>query len=179
MKITTKEMTLSAIFAAVIAVFSVITIPIGVVPVTLGVFGVLFVSVVLGGKASIVSVLVFILVGAVGLPVFSGLKGGAGVILGPTGGYITSYIFMALITGAVSQKLGKRCDALSFALRFAACIVSLLVCYLLGTLQFMLITSKSFNEALSLCVYPFVIFDIIKCTLAVLLGEQLRKRITF
>ena len=82
----TKTIAVCAIFAAIMCVFSVITVPIGPVPVTLGFFGVMITSVILGARRGAVSVAVFILMGAVGLPVFSGFKGGFEVLLGPTGG---------------------------------------------------------------------------------------------
>ena len=175
MKISTKDMVLCAVFAAVLCVFSIITVPVGEIPITLGVFGVLFTAVVLGAKKSFMSVLVFILIGAAGMPVFSGMKGGAGVILGPTGGYITSYIFMALIAGAAASKTKE--NPAGMLIRFAACIISVLVCYLLGTMQFVLVSGNTFLQALAICVYPFVAFDLLKSAAAVFLGGQVRKRL--
>lgn len=177
MNFSTRDIVLCAVFAAVLSVFSVITIPTGIIPVTLGLFGVWLTAIALGGKKGVVSVLVFILIGVVGMPVFSGMKGGAGVIIGPTGGYLTSYIFMALITGAVSSKIGGRYDIVSFFVRFAAGLVSLFVCYFFGTVQFVFISGQTIKESLAMCVYPFVIFDLVKCAAAVLIGEQVRKRL--
>lgn len=177
MKLSTRDMILAAIFAAVTAIFSVITIPIGPIPVTLGVFGVLLSAVVLGGGRSVLAVFVFILVGLAGLPVFSGFRGGAGVILGPTGGYLSSYFLMALITSSVSSALKDRYDFIGFSARLGACLLSVAVCYALGTIQFIFITKKTLTEALALCVYPFVALDILKCVGAVALGQQVKKRI--
>ena len=84
----TKTIVICAIFAALMCVFSVITVPTGIIPVTLGTLGIMLTAVILGSKKGAVSVAVFILLGIVGLPVFSGFKGGIQVIFGPTGGYI-------------------------------------------------------------------------------------------
>ena len=94
---TTKEMVLIAMFAAIMAVCSWITIPIGEIGITLQTFAVFCALGILGGRNGFFSVIVFILLGAIGLPVFSGFKGGIGALTGPTGGYILGFIFMALI----------------------------------------------------------------------------------
>lgn len=166
---STKEIAKAALLTAIIAVFSVITFKIGTVPITLSVFAVLFAAVAAGAKTGTAAVAVYILLGAVGLPVFSSFQGGISVLVGPTGGYIISYIFMALIVGIVSGKSKK------FAARFAACLVSLIVCYALGTLQFCIVMKQSVSYALAACVYPFVIFDIIKCAAAVFLGGKVKE----
>jgi len=174
MKLKTKDITTSAIFAAIISFFSIITLPIGVVPVTLGIFGVLLSAVTLKHRGSVFAVLVFILMGAFGIPVFSGFQGGIQVLTGPTGGYITSYIFMAFITGKICEKVGTYSKK-SFLIKLFACFFSLFVCYLFGTLQFVFVTKTSISQAIFLCVVPFIAFDIVKCVLAAILGETLRK----
>lgn len=172
----TKDLILCALFAAVMSIFSVIAVPIGVISITLGVFGILLTAVVLGAKRGVISTLIFILLGAVGLPVFSGFKGGIGVLTGPSGGYILSYIPMALIVGAVSAHLDI--SKKSFVLRLLSCFAAVILCYLIGTLQYIFVMKgTSFTAALAVCVYPFIPFDIIKCILAVLLGERIKKRI--
>lgn len=166
---STKELAKSALFAAIISVFSVITIKIGVVPITLSVFAVLLTAVVAGAKVGTAATLVYILIGAVGLPVFSGFRGGISVLAGPTGGYIISYIFMAIIVGAVSNKTNN------IIIRLAACVVSVALCYALGTVQYMIIAQKGLAESLIACVYPFIAVDLVKCAAAVLLGGRLKK----
>ena len=110
--------------------------------------------------------------GAVGLPVFSGFRGGVSVLIGPTGGYVFSYILMALITGYVSEKSDK------IIIRLAACIVSLIVCYIIGTAQYMFVMKQGIAAALAACVYPFVLFDLVKCAAAVLIGGRVKKLIS-
>ncbi len=165
----TKTIAVCAIFAAIMCVFSVITVPIGPVPVTLGFFGVMITSVILGARRGAVSVAVFILMGAVGLPVFSGFKGGFEVLLGPTGGYIWSYVPMAVLIGLVTAKdpTDKRLAVLK---AFLACIGAALLGYAVGTLQFVLVQETTFTQALTVCVVPFIPFDIAKAAAAAYLG---------
>ncbi len=171
----TKSMILCAVFAAILCVFSVITIPIGPVPITLGTFGVMITAVILGPKKGFVSVLVFILLGAVGLPVFSGFKGGFQVLAGVTGGYLWSYIFMALIIGAISAKLPQN-NLLGAVKIFLSCVLGIIVCYTLGTVQFMLIKKGgSLYSALAVCVIPFIPFDLAKALIASYAGMTVRK----
>ena len=169
----TKTLTLCAIFAAILCVCSVVTIPIGPVPITLGLFGIMLTAVILGAKKGAISVLVFILLGAVGLPVFSGFKGGVGVLLGPTGGYIWSYIIVALFIGRFAA---KEYDNKWFAILriFVVCLIGIVICYALGTVQFMIVRKMDFVKSLSLCVIPFIPFDICKAAVSAYVGYTVR-----
>ena len=169
----TKEMVLCAVFAAILCIFSCIAIPIGAVPITLGVLGVSFCAVVLG-RQGVLSVIIFILLGAMGLPVFSGLSGGVHILLGPTGGYIWGYIPMCLFIGTRSEKNHSPHSALRL---FGVCLLGLLICYLFGTVQFVFLTKKVLGQALLLCVFPFIGFDLCKCAFATLLGIKIRNRL--
>lgn len=157
----TKDMIVCAIFAAILCVFSSMTIPIGAVPISMGVFGVVLTSCILDKKRSVIAVAVYILLGAAGMPVFSGFKGGLGVIAGPTGGYITSYILMALFIGYFTERLPSN-KAASVAKMAAVSFGGIVICYFFGTLQFMFVAHKSFAQSLAICVYPFIPFDIVK-----------------
>ncbi len=168
-----KTIAVCAVFAAIMCVFSVITVPIGPVPVTLGFLGVMVTAVILGAKRGALSVAVFILLGAVGLPVFSGFKGGFQVLLGPTGGYIWSYVPMALLIGFASAKNPKN-KWLAMLKIFLVCIGAALLGYAVGTLQFMLVQKTSFAQALMICVVPFIPFDIAKAAAAVYLGYTVK-----
>lgn len=167
----TKDLTLTAIFSAIICILSVITIPIGTVPVSLSLFAVMLSAISLGAKKGVMSVIIYILIGAFGIPVFSGFKGGFHILFGPTGGFILSYIFVALIMSFVSQKTNKKLTLFIFSLS------SLAVCYLLGSFQYALISKVSFYNSLSVCVYPFVVFDILKAILAINTGVKLKRLI--
>lgn len=167
-------MLICAIFSAILCVFSIITIPIGPVPITLATFGIMLCAVILGPKKGAVSVLVYILLGAVGLPVYSGFKGGFQVLFGLTGGYLWSYVFTALIIGIMTKHLPEK-KLSSIAKIFAACVVGMTVCYTLGTAQFMLVQKSSdLMAALAVCVIPFIVFDLIKAAAASYIGFTVR-----
>ena len=100
-------MLLGALFSAFICIFSVITIPVGTIPFTLSTFAVMLCALVLGQKMSMLSVLIYIFAGAIGIPVFSGFRAGIGVLIGPTGGYIWSYMLMSLVIGFFTKKKGS------------------------------------------------------------------------
>lgn len=165
-----KEMVFTAMFAALIAVCSIISIPVGEVPVTLQTFAVCLSGAMLGWKRGTLSVLIYILLGAVGLPVFAGMKGGVGVLAGPTGGYIIGFLLTALIIGLVSDKSGGRLLPLT-----AAMAAGVLACYAVGTVWFIAVTKMSVGASLMLCVVPFLIPDGVKIAAAVLLSNRLMK----
>lgn len=167
----TREMILCAVFAAVLCVFSITAVPVGTIPVTLGVLGVLLCAVILGRKRSLIATAIFILLGAAGLPVFSGMQGGVQVLLGPTGGYIWAYPVMCLLVGTAAQRQKHR------FIICLVCVISVCICYFFGTAQFVLLTQKTWQQALVLCVYPFILPDMVKCVLAAWLGTQLRRRL--
>lgn len=165
-------MTHIALFAILIGICSWITIP-GAVPFTLQTFGVFLAVSVLGGKRGTAAVLLYIFIGLIGIPVFSGFRGGIGVLLGNTGGYILGFIFSALLMW-LFEIIWKR------RFLFLSMILSLLVCYTFGTLWFLLIYTGDngvigITTILSWCVLPFIIPDFLKIFLAFLLGKQLRK----
>ena len=164
------DMVFTAVFAALIAVCSILSIPVGEVPVTLQTFGVCLAAAMLGWKRGTLSVLVYVLLGAVGLPVFSGMSGGAGVLAGPTGGYIIGFIPAALIIGFAADRWQRR--ALPLA---AAMVLGVLVCYALGTVWFMLLTHRGAVESLALCTVPFLIPDAVKIAAAAVLSNRLSK----
>lgn len=170
----TKNMVSCAVFAAVLCVLAVITIPIGPVPITLGFLGVMLIGLVLGPKKGAIAVAVYLLIGAVGLPVFSGFKGGFQVLIGPTGGYAWSYILMAVIIGAITHKLPEN-KWLAGLKIFFACVIAIIVGYTAGTIQFMAVQQTDVKNALALCVIPFIPFDIAKAIVTATLGLAIRK----
>lgn len=170
----TKTIVLCAIFAAILCIFSVMTIPIGIVPISMGIFGVMLTSIILGAKKGTISVIVYILLGAVGLPVFSGFKGGFQVLLGPTGGYVWSYILVALLIGLLTSKLPQN-KWLAMLKTFIVCLIGIFLCYAAGTAQFMLVQKTDLIKSLTACVFPFIPFDIIKALIATYLGCTISK----
>ena len=172
-KFNTKDIVFIGVSAAIIAVCAFVTIPVGAIPVTLRIC---LVAGLFGAKRGTVSVLVYILIGAIGVPVFSGFKGGIGVLAGATGGYIIGFIFTALIVGITSDKTKK----------LWALLISMLggiaVCYAIGTAWFMLVYSAeakqmALSKTLALCVTPFIVPDLIKIAVAALLVNRLRDKI--
>lgn len=152
----TKDIVKTALCTAVLVISSWICIPTAV-PFTLQTMGVFLALSVLGGKKGTVSILIYILCGIIGLPVFSGFRGGLSVISGPTGGYITGFIIIGLVL-CIAEKFPYK------KIVVPALITGLLFCYLFGTLWFMLISKNncSLLSALYICVVPFIIPDIIK-----------------
>ena len=167
------DMVYIGLSAAIIAVCSWISIPL-TVPITLQTMGVVLISGLFGAKRGTLSTLLYILIGAIGVPVFSGFMSGFGVLLGSTGGYIIGFIFTALIVGIVSDKTNKL-----WAL-ILSMVVGILVCYAFGTAWFAVVYAKT-NEPASLatilgwCVIPFLIPDAVKIALAAVLTNRLKK----
>lgn len=166
----TKKITLVALFTALTAVCSQILIPTPPVPINLGIFAVFLAGAILGAKLAPLSMTCFMLLGAVGAPVFAGLKGGLGVLMGSTGGYIVGYIICAFIVGLAADKWGEKFLPLCISM-----VLGLFCCYLLGTLWFMFITKNSLSQSLVYCVYPFLLGDALKIALATFAGSKLRK----
>ena len=177
----TIDLVLIGAFAALMAICAWITIP-GTVPFTLQTFGVFLTFYLLGGKRGTLAVLIYILLGAVGLPVFSGFKGGVGVLIGTTGGYIIGFLFSALVMWALNKpllKLEGRNRIAGLAVPFGEMLMGLVVCYAFGTVWFLIVYTQtkgtvSLATCLSWCVIPFIIPDMIKMTLAILLGYRLK-----
>lgn len=167
----TKKMLICALFAAVICIASPFTINIGPVPITLSVFAIALTAFSVGSCNSAIATLLYILIGLVGLPVFSKFQGGVGVIMSPTGGFILSYVFVALILGL--------CTKTKNVIRVCLlCIAALFVCYLFGTVWFVAITKSSIVYALTVCVVPFIPVDIAKLILAYIAGSAIRQALT-
>lgn len=174
MKLRTKDLTLIAVFAALIAVCAWITVP-ATVPFTMQTFGVFLAAGLLGGKRGALAVAVYILLGAAGLPVFAGFRAGIGVLFSSTGGYIIGFLAAALTMWAITLRFGDGKRALS-----AAMAAGLLVCYAFGTAWFMLVYARSSGPvglftALGWCVFPFVLPDALKIALALAVCLRLKR----
>ena len=163
-----------AVFAALTAICSQIQIPLPMVPINLALFSVHLCGAVLGPAGGSLSIIVYVLLGLCGLPVFAGFSGGAGVLFGSTGGYILGYILDALIVGAITSKGGT-----SFGKCCAAMAAGLAICYLFGTIWFMWITGNALWPSLLICVFPFLIGDGVKIFLAASLTGRIRKSLHF
>lgn len=171
--IRTKDIALIALFTALLAVCSWISVPTAI-PFTMQTFGVFLTIGLLGGRRGTAAILTYLLLGAVGLPVFSGFTGGIGHILGPTGGYILGFILTALLMWLAEALMGKSLKVLA-----ASMVAGLIICYAFGTAWFIIVYTKNTGEiglmtALGWCVFPYIIPDVIKIILAVVLTRRLR-----
>lgn len=173
-KINTRTLTLIGLMTAIICTLApwAIPLPFSPVPLSLATFAIYFNLWVLGGKKGATSVIIYLLLGTVGVPVFSNFTGGIGKLLGPTGGYLIGYLLLAVIGGFFLEK---------FELRLLPGICGLLLgtlaCYLVGTVWLAYQTGNSFLNAFLIGVLPYLLGDIVKFILAMLLGRQVRKRL--
>ncbi len=170
----TKQMVRIALMAAVLCVLAPWKIPVGPVPITLASFGVYLAAGVLGPLEGTAAVVLYVLLGAVGVPVFSGFTGGAGCLLGLTGGYIIGYIPCAAVSGLL---MGRNAPLWRRAL---ALVAGTAVLYALGTAMYCLLSGKALLAALAACVMPFLPLDAVKigvCAVALPLLWRLRSRV--
>ncbi len=175
-KLRTQDLAYIGICAALIAICSWISIP-TTVPFTLQTFGVFVAVGLLGGKRGTLAVLVYMLLGALGVPVFAGFSGGLGVLLGSTGGYILGFLASALVIWGIEALLGRK-----QWVEILAMVIGLLVCYAMGTIWFMQVYGSA-NGAVGLgtvlgwCVIPFIIPDLVKIALAYLISTAVRSNV--
>lgn len=169
-----RDMARAALLATLIAICTWISIP-APVPFTMQTFGVFSALALLGGRRGTQAVLVYLLMGAVGLPVFSGFQGGLGALAGPTGGYIAGFLACALIYWALTARLGASAWIMALGLS-----LGLIACYALGTIWFMISYARASGPiglltALGWCVFPFLLPDAGKLWLAVFLARRAGK----
>ena len=172
-RLRTLDMAYIALFAVLMAVCAWITIPM-TVPFTLQIFAVFAALATLGGRRGTYAVAVYLLLGAVGLPVGAGFQGGLGWLLGTTGGYIVGFLCIALIYWLMTAKLGE-----SLPVSIAACVLGLAVCYVFGPIWFIAVYARTTGPvgvmtALGWCVFPYVIPDLLKLVLAVTLSQRIK-----
>jgi len=171
-KLKTRDIAYIAMGVALIAICSWISIP-TTVPFTMQTFAVCLVTALLGLKRGLWTVAAYILLGAVGAPVFAGFKGGFGALLGTTGGYIVGFLFTALIVGIAVEKFGR-----SLPVLICSMALGILVCYAFGTVWFMRVYARNsgpigVGTALAWCVIPYLIPDAVKIVLASVLVQRL------
>jgi biotin transport system substrate-specific component len=177
-RLSTAELTHIAVCAALMAICSWISISIPPLPpFTLQTFAVFLILLLLGGRRGLYAVLTHLLLGAVGLPVFSHFNGGAGVLLGTTGGYLLGFALTAALYWAAEGFYSR-----APMLRLAALVAGLAVCYAFGTAWFMLVYARQsgavgLGTALGWCVLPFLIPDAVKLALAWALAETLKRHV--
>jgi biotin transport system substrate-specific component len=154
---------MTGMFTAVICVMAQLQIPTQPIPFTLALLAIFLTGALLPPRYSLLAVLAYLLLGAFGIPVFAGFKSGFQTLFGPTGGFLMAYPVMAFITSLFYQYFRKyKIIALA-----AGMLISLAICYLIGSLWFTFVLDKDIYTALTLCVFPFILFDFIKITLAI------------
>lgn len=180
---STRELTKMALLAALLCVSAYITIPIGTIPLTLQTLLINLIAIMLTPTEGFLTVLVYTLIGAVGIPVFSGGQGGLGKLFGPTGGYIFAFLaavpamsFSKKYAAAVFGKFIKNkttSELLGYTVN--AVVVGMVIIYAVGTIYMKLMLGRSWGEVLMMAVVPFIPLDIVKCIAAAAIGVPLRK----
>lgn len=170
----TANLTYCALCAAAIAICSWVTIP-GAIPFTLQSFAMFLILLLFEGKRATASVVVYLLLGTVGLPVFSGMQGGIGVLFGPTGGFLMGFLIMALLDWGITLICKQR----SLFVKILCLVAEQAVCYLFGSLWYwQIMDADSLGTALTVCVLPFLPIDSIKLLLATAIYHPIRKRLS-
>ena len=170
-KFSVRDICYAGLFAAVIAVMAQISIPMPLgVPMTMQTFAITLAAVVLGSKLSAIATLVYLLLGAVGVPVLANFSGGIDKFVGPTGGFLISFPIMAYIIGLEHRNAFKGAFPV-------AVVVGTVVNYIVGVILFVIVAHITVSVAVSACVLPFIPTAIIKAVLACVLGLNIRKRI--
>ena len=170
----TRDIVFIALFAVLIAVCAWISIP-SIVPFTMQTFAVYLTLNFLGGKRGTVSVCVYLLLGLIGVPVFSNFNAGPGALFGATGGYMIGWIFSGLVMWLLEKMLGNK-----IWVQAVSMIVGLIVCYIMGTAWFMFVYAHNTGPVglwtvLGWCVFPFIIPDMVKLGPALWLSQRLKK----
>lgn len=168
-----KSMTYISLMSVIITLCAWLTVPYAV-PFTMQTFGVFFALLFLGGKKGTLSIGVYLLLGALGLPVFSGFSGGIGHLLGITGGYMLGFLLTGIVYMVFERLFGK-----SLKISVISLILGLFLCYAFGTVWFSVYKGNvRVMQAFAICVLPFIIPDLLKLTLAVIICKRLKKAST-
>lgn len=174
MNMKTKNIIYCAMFATITAVLAQISIPLpGGVPLTLQTLAVSLAGIILGSKRGFVAILVYVLMGCFGLPVFASLTGGAGIVAGATGGFIISFPIMSFIIGLVCERTDNK------PLIFLGMVLGSIVNYAVGALQFAIVTNSSLYNAFLVSVLPFILVGLIKAALATIIGSTIKNNKAF
>lgn len=172
MRLVLREQLLAAMFAGVIAISAQIIIPLGFIPLSLQTFTVGLTATLLGRKTGTWAILIYLLLGLIGLPVFAGGKSGFGVLFGPTGGYLIGYLFASLLIGSLIKK-GTWSYLQVIFINFLGFIVALVF----GTLWLTVVADLSLPQGIASGFIPFILPELIKATSVGILAVSLKKRL--
>lgn len=169
----TQDLVKCALFTAIICVSAYICIPLPFtpIPVTLQTAAVMLCAVILGGKKGAAATAIYVILGAIGLPVFSGGRGGIGVLAGATGGYIWGFIIAAYLVGIMDEKK----PASDFKTNLLRMAIGVIIIYIAGTVQYSLVANISFAAALLSAVVPFIFADTVKIVAAALIAAKIKR----
>jgi len=171
-KLSTYQIVVTALFAGIMCILGPLSVPIGPVPISLTNLVIMLAVFLLGSKLGTISTVIYILLGAAGLPVFSSFSGGFAKLAGPTGGYIIGFIPLAIISGIAVDKWVNNKGFL-----VAGMVIGTIILYLLGTVWFVIMMDCEVLYALTVCVFPFLLGDALKIIIALLLGSAVRSRL--
>lgn len=171
-KMNTYQLTLIGVMTAVTCILGPLSLPIGIVPISLTNLAIYFAIYVLGGKRGTISYIVYLFIGLIGLPVFSGFSGGFTKLFGPTGGYLIGFIFMAFISGIFIDKFSNK-----IYMCFLGMVIGTIITYIIGTAWLSYEAHITFKAALTAGVLPFIPGDLAKMVIASLIGPQIKKRL--
>lgn len=163
-----KHLTTTGLCVALLCVLSLISVPLGEIPYSLGMLGVFIIGGMLPPGYATTACFCYLLLGGIGMPVFSRFTGGVSVLFGPTGGFLFAYPLMAWVVSCFHKFTLKN----KLMTRILGMTVALLVGYAIGTIWFMVLTSCSFTAAVTVCVVPFLWFDIVKIAVAIALLQM-------
>jgi biotin transport system substrate-specific component len=172
MKTTTKNYSIIAFCGAIIAVLAQITIPIPVIPLTMQTLAVGLISTIIPWRQSVAAVSVYVIMGAIGLPVYANFTGGVGILFGPTGGFLLSFVLMAFVIGYYQSIVGySKWQAIS------ANLLGMLINLIIGTVWLKYYLQLSWIEAFMSGFVPFIVVGVIKAVLAASIGLTIRIRL--
>ena len=176
-KFTVKQIVLCAMFAALCCATAPISIPLpSGVPVTLQTAAIFLTALLLGPLYGFISVLVYVLLGAVGLPVFAGLSGGLGSLAGMSGGFIMSWPFATVLAGFIYFKFGRNSTGFKkYTVMVIAMLLGSVVIYTIGLAQFMLLTGMNLTASIMACMVPFIPGDLLKMALVAIITPALER----
>lgn len=169
MKVSTKTIVTVGMFTAVLAVLSILTIPMpSGVPVTLQTFAMALCGYVLGAKKGTLSTVLYVVIGAIGVPVYAGMSGGVGALFGYTGGFIFGFIFMTLLCGLGLSMKNK-------VLQVVFGLLGLMVCHLFGVIWFSVVAASTFVNSFLVVSVPYLLKDVISVVAAYFVAIAIRK----
>lgn len=158
---TLRKIIKIAIFASMLAVMSPWSINISIIPITFALFAIYLIGAVTKGFDGLFATMIYIVLGIIGLPIFSSFRSGISVIVGPTGGYIVGYLPCILCVSLITSINKKKIFLYPLSM-----IIGTFFCYLLGTIWYVILTENSIGYAISVCVLPFILGDMIKIIVA-------------